>query len=169
MKFLCHQAYTAIPYRASTGPEQGFPCVVFPTGKNLFSSTGNPAMKTGFSLCGNTTQEKPCSGPVLALYGIAVQSCSYSKVQSRHVKSKIINEGAIWPYKQLLYVRCTIQIFSLTTFCYVIFFVWGLFSPVLMQIQFCSLALVLKYKSDILDLQKDVTFCCLFFEFTILS
>ena len=30
-------------------------------------------MKAGFfSLCGNTTQGKPCSGPVLALYGIAV-------------------------------------------------------------------------------------------------
>jgi hypothetical protein len=29
-------------------------------------------MKTGFSLCGKTTQEKPCSGPALALYGIAV-------------------------------------------------------------------------------------------------
>ena len=25
-------------------------------------------MKTSFSLCGNTTQGKPCSGPVLALY-----------------------------------------------------------------------------------------------------
>ena len=29
--------HTAIPYRASTGPEQGFPCEVFHTGKNLFS------------------------------------------------------------------------------------------------------------------------------------
>jgi hypothetical protein len=28
---------TAIPYRASTGPEQGFPCEVFQTGKYLFS------------------------------------------------------------------------------------------------------------------------------------
>ena len=46
--------------------------VVFLTGKNLFSSPGNPVMKTGFSLCGKTTQGKPCSGPVLALYGIAV-------------------------------------------------------------------------------------------------
>ena len=25
---------TAIPYRASTGPEQGFPCVIILTGKN---------------------------------------------------------------------------------------------------------------------------------------
>jgi hypothetical protein len=30
--------HTAIPYRASTGPEQGFHCVVFP----------HPVMKTGF-------------------------------------------------------------------------------------------------------------------------
>ena len=50
---------------------QTHPCnenrVVFPTEKNLFSSPVNPVMKTGFSLCGNTTQGKPCSGPVLAL------------------------------------------------------------------------------------------------------
>ena len=25
---------------------------------------GNPVMKTGFSLCGKSTQKKPCSGPV---------------------------------------------------------------------------------------------------------
>ena len=54
-------------------PVMGFPCVVFPTGKNLFSSTGNPAMKTGFSLCGNTTQVNTCSGPVCTgMKGIAV-------------------------------------------------------------------------------------------------
>ena len=29
--------FTAIPYRARTGPEQGFPCVVILKGKNLFS------------------------------------------------------------------------------------------------------------------------------------
>ena len=40
--------------------------------KPVFLSTGNPVMKTSFSLCGNTTQGNPCSGPVLALYGIAV-------------------------------------------------------------------------------------------------
>ena len=57
--------------------KQGFPCVVFLTGKNLFSSPGNPVMKTGFFLCGNTTQGKACSGPVLALYGIAVWNCHH--------------------------------------------------------------------------------------------
>ena len=36
--------YTAIPYRASTGPEQGFPCEVFHTGKNLFSLQGTPVL-----------------------------------------------------------------------------------------------------------------------------
>jgi hypothetical protein len=35
--------------QSRTGPEQGF-----------FSSPGNPVMKTGFSLCGKTTQGKPC-------------------------------------------------------------------------------------------------------------
>ena len=45
----------------------GVSCVLFPTGKNLFPSTGNPVMKTGFYLCGKSTQGKPCSGAVLAL------------------------------------------------------------------------------------------------------
>ena len=35
-------SYTAIPYRASTGTEQGFPCVVFPTGKTLFCPCTGP-------------------------------------------------------------------------------------------------------------------------------
>ena len=42
--------------------------VLFLTVKNLFSSPGNLVMKTGLSLCGKSTQGKPCSGPVLALY-----------------------------------------------------------------------------------------------------
>ena len=32
--------YIAIPYRASTGPEQGFPCEKYYTGKTLFSLQG---------------------------------------------------------------------------------------------------------------------------------
>ena len=46
--------YTAIPYRASTGPEQGFLCEVFLTGKNLFSLQGTPFLIAGtlFSLQG---------------------------------------------------------------------------------------------------------------------
>ena len=39
---------TAIPYRARTGPEPGFPCVVILTGKNLFSSQGTPLLIAGF-------------------------------------------------------------------------------------------------------------------------
>ena len=35
-------------------------------------------MKTGFSLCGKSTQGEPCSGPVLALCGIAVWSMRQS-------------------------------------------------------------------------------------------
>ena len=38
---------TAIPYRASTGPEQGFPYEVFHTGKNLFSLQGTPVLIAG--------------------------------------------------------------------------------------------------------------------------
>ena len=43
-------AYTAIPYRASTGPEQGFPCVVFPHRENPVFIAGFPGYETGFSL-----------------------------------------------------------------------------------------------------------------------
>ena len=39
--------YTAIPYRARTGPEQGFPCVLILTGKNLFSLQGTPVLIAG--------------------------------------------------------------------------------------------------------------------------
>ena len=38
---------TAIPYRASTGPEQGFPCVLFLTGKNLLSLQETPVLIAG--------------------------------------------------------------------------------------------------------------------------
>ena len=44
--------YTAIPYWASTGPEQGFPCVVFPHREK-------PVFIAGFPV-ENTTQGKPC-------------------------------------------------------------------------------------------------------------
>ena len=51
-----------IPYRASTGPEQSFPCEVFHTGKNLISLqgtpvliAGTPAFITGISLWENFT------------------------------------------------------------------------------------------------------------------
>ena len=39
---------TAIPYRASTGPEQSFPCVVFPHREKLHRE--NPVFNTGMGL-----------------------------------------------------------------------------------------------------------------------
>ena len=45
--FILQFANTAILYRASTGPEQGFPCEVFHTGKNLFSLQGTPVLIAG--------------------------------------------------------------------------------------------------------------------------
>ena len=44
------QYHTAIPYRASIGPVQGFPCVAFPHREKMFTLAGIPVMKTGFSL-----------------------------------------------------------------------------------------------------------------------
>ena len=65
------RSYTAIPYRASTGPEQDFPCEVFLTGKNLFSLQGTPFLIAGtlFSF-----QGFPRENPVLITgNGFAVQ------------------------------------------------------------------------------------------------
>ena len=51
---------TAIPYRASTGPEQGFPCVVFPHREKPVFIAGFPVDENRFFPVGNTTQGKPC-------------------------------------------------------------------------------------------------------------
>ena len=56
--FLNH---TAIPYRASTGPEQGFPCVVFPHREKPVSISWDPFNENRIFPVGNTTQGKPCS------------------------------------------------------------------------------------------------------------
>ena len=51
-KIAFNRYYTAIPYRASTGPVQG----------------QNRVFPVKFFSQGKTTQGKPCTGPVLALY-----------------------------------------------------------------------------------------------------
>ena len=51
---------TAIPYRVSTGPEQGFPCVVFPHREKPVFSSWDPCNEKRFFPVGNTTQGKPC-------------------------------------------------------------------------------------------------------------
>ena len=48
-----------------------FPVYFFSQGKHI-SITLEPCNENRFSLCWKSTQGKPCSGPVLALYGIAV-------------------------------------------------------------------------------------------------
>ena len=48
--------YTAIPDRASTGPEQGFPCVVFPHREKPVFIAGFPVDENRFFSVGNTTQ-----------------------------------------------------------------------------------------------------------------
>ena len=58
---------TTCVYTANCNENRFFPVYFFSQGKNLFSSSGKPVMKTGFSLCEISTQGKPCSGPVLAL------------------------------------------------------------------------------------------------------
>jgi hypothetical protein len=52
--------YTAIPYRASTGPEQGFPCVVFPHREKPVFITGFPGDVNRIFPVRKTTQGKSC-------------------------------------------------------------------------------------------------------------
>ena len=58
MQENCH--HTTITYRASTRPEQGFPCVVFPHREKPVFITGFPVDENRFFPVGNTTQGKPC-------------------------------------------------------------------------------------------------------------
>ena len=58
MQENCH--HTAITYRASTGPEQGFPCVVFPPREKPVFIVGFPVDENRFFPVGNTTQGNPC-------------------------------------------------------------------------------------------------------------
>ena len=51
---------TAIPYRVSTGPEQGFPCKFFPNREKSVFITGIPANENRFFHVGKNLQEKPC-------------------------------------------------------------------------------------------------------------
>ena len=51
---------TAIPYKASTGSEQGFPFVVFTHREKHVFNTGFPGDENKFFPVGNTTQGKPC-------------------------------------------------------------------------------------------------------------
>ena len=51
---------TAIPYRVSTGPEQGFPCVLFPSREKPIFITGIPANENKFFPVRKSTQGKPC-------------------------------------------------------------------------------------------------------------
>ena len=52
---------TAIPYKANTGPEQGFPCVIFPHREKPVFITWDPCYENMIFPVGNTTQVKPCS------------------------------------------------------------------------------------------------------------
>ena len=51
---------TAIPYWASTGPEQGFPCVVFPRREKPVLIAGFPVDENRFFSVGNTSLGKSC-------------------------------------------------------------------------------------------------------------
>ena len=49
-----------IALQSHTGPEQGFPCVVFPHREKPVFNTGFPGDENRFFPVRNTTQGKPC-------------------------------------------------------------------------------------------------------------
>jgi hypothetical protein len=74
--------------------------------------TGVPAMRTGVPCNENrffpvwkTSQGKPCSGPVLALYGIAVHTCGEKR--ARNGRTKVIYKGTFVSIQTLL-ITCEI-------------------------------------------------------------
>jgi hypothetical protein len=66
---------TAIPYRARTGPKQGFPCVLILTGKNLFSLQGTPLLIAGilYSLQGFPCENYYTGRSLYSLQGMGLQ------------------------------------------------------------------------------------------------
>ena len=52
--------FTAIPYRASTGPEQGFPCVLFPHREKPVYISWDPCNENRSFPVGKSTQGKRC-------------------------------------------------------------------------------------------------------------
>ena len=54
-EFLC----TAIPYRVSTGPEQRFPCVLFPNREKPVFISWDPCNEKRFFLLGKVHRENP--------------------------------------------------------------------------------------------------------------
>ena len=56
----CSDSHTAIPYRVSTGPEQGFPCVLFPHREKPVYISWDPCNENRFFPVGKSTQGKPC-------------------------------------------------------------------------------------------------------------
>ena len=53
-------SHTAIPYRAITGPVQGFPCVLFPHREKPVFITGFPGDENRVFPFGKSTQGNPC-------------------------------------------------------------------------------------------------------------
>jgi hypothetical protein len=77
--------YTAIPFRARTWPEQGFPCVVILTGKNLFSLQGTPLLIAGilYSLQGFPCENYYTGRSMYSLQGMGLQ-CMIEYDQGLH-------------------------------------------------------------------------------------
>ena len=58
--YTVYNLYTAIPYRASTGPVQGFTCALFPHREKPVFITGFPGDENRVFPFGKSTQGNPC-------------------------------------------------------------------------------------------------------------
>jgi hypothetical protein len=78
--------FTAVPYKTSTGPEQGFPWVVFPHREKPVFITGFPVAENRFFPVRITTQGKPCFHQRV---GFAVLYCTIRNIspQDLHTSS----------------------------------------------------------------------------------
>ena len=87
MHVVVASGYTAIPYRASTGPEQGFPCVVFPHREKPVFISWEPCNGNRFFPDGNTTQGKP------SLQGRGLQCVLFKdkKFYSTYIRANSMN------------------------------------------------------------------------------
>ena len=87
---MVYRLYTAIP----TGPEQGFPSVVFPHRENPVFIAGFPVDENRFFPVGNTTQGKPCFHYMESSFGELMRKVIWTVFWRVHLES---------PFKELFW------------------------------------------------------------------
>ena len=94
---ICTIQYTAIPYRVSTGPEHGFPCVVNSHMEKPVFITGNPCSIAGnlYSLQGFPCENQYTGRSLQSLQGMGLQCCNENRFFP--VWEKYTGKTMFWP------------------------------------------------------------------------